>query len=149
MTVPGYFDIDLVAVTVAYLVAWHGDPWAGAFALSMGLLLPVRSAAVPGPFSVIYLVLFLGVRLGDALFDLQSFKGQLIVVFLAVFLKKLLFIGFLNLFSLRTAVDAQVLFAFVCSAVFNALAAPAVSFGYAAAARMIQRLRPDLGEPQP
>ncbi len=149
MIVPGYFDIDLVAVTVAYLVAWHGDPWAGAFALGMGFLIDVLSAAPLGLFSVIYLILFLGVRLGDALFDLQSFKGQLIVVFLAVFLKKLLFIGLLNLFSLRTAVDGQVLFAFVCSAVFTALAAPAVSFGYDAAARIIEKVHPDLGEPHP
>lgn len=140
MIVPGYFDIDLVAVTLAYLVARHGDPWAGAFAMGMGFVIDVLSAAPLGLFSVIYLLLFLGIRVGDALFDLQSVKGQLIVVSLSVFLKKLLFIGLLNLFAFRTTLDERVLFAFVCSAVFTGVAAPAVSLAYDAASTAFRRL---------
>ncbi len=148
MVVPGYFDVDLVAITVAYLVAWHGDSWAGAFALGIGLLTDVLSAAPLGLFSVIHLILFLGIRIGDAVLDLQSVKGQLIVVLLAVFLKKLMFIGLLNLFSLRASMDAHTLFALFCSAVFTAVAAPAVFFGFDTAGRIFHMLRSDSGEPQ-
>lgn len=147
MIVPGYFDVDLVAVTVAYLVAWHGDSWAGAFALGMGLLTDVLSASPLGLFSVIHLILFLGIRIGDALFDLQSVKGQLIVVFLAVFLKKMMFIGLLNLFSLRASMDVQILFAFLCSAVFTAVAAPAVFLGFDMVGRVLRLLRSESDEP--
>ncbi len=143
MIVPGYFDIDLVAVTVVYLVARQGEPWAGAFAMGMGFVIDVLSAAPLGLFSVIYLLLFLGIRVGDVLFDLQSVKGQLIVVSLSVFLKKLLFIGLLNLFAFRTTLDERVLFAFVCSAVFTAVAAPAVSLAYDAAWTAFRRLDAD------
>lgn len=140
MMVPGYFDVDLVAITLTYLVARRGDPWAGMFAMGMGFLIDILSAAPLGLFSVIYLLLFFGIRIGDALFDLQSVRGQLIVVSLSVFLKNLLFIGLLNLFSFRTAMDGQVLFAFVCSAVFTAVASPAVSLAYDAASSVFKRL---------
>ncbi len=149
MILPGYFDIDLVVVTVAYLVAWQGDSWAGVFALGMGLLIDVLSGGPMGLFTVIFLILFLGIRLGDTLFDLQTVKGQLIVVALAVFLKKLLFIGFLNLFSFRTAMNVQILFAFFCSAAFTAVASPAVSFGYDAISRVLWKLPSEPGETQP
>lgn len=148
MMMPGYFDVDLVAITVAYLIAWHGDSWAGAFALGMGLFTDVLSAAPLGLFSVIHLILFLGIRMGDALFDVQSVKGQLIVVLLAVFLKKLLFIGLLNLFSLRASMDAQILFSIFCSAVFTAVAAPAVFLGFDTVGRFFRLLRSDSGDPQ-
>ncbi|MFO7783179.1 MAG: hypothetical protein ACQET7_03415 [Thermodesulfobacteriota bacterium] len=145
----GYFDVDLVAIILAYLIAWHGDSWAGIFALGTGLLTDVLSAAPLGLFSVIHLILFLGIRIGDAVLDVQSIKGQLIVVFLAVFLRKLMFIGLLNLFSLRAFLDAQILFALFCSAVFTAVAAPAVFLGFDTVGTVLRFLRSDSKEPQP
>lgn len=149
MILPGYFDVDLVVVSVAYLVTWHGDSWAGAFALAMGLLIDVLSAAPLGLFSVIYLGLFLGIRLGDALVDLHSVKGQVIVVSIAVLIKKLLFIAFLSLLTLEVTVDGSVLFAFFCSAVFTALAAPGIFFLFDALGRLLGQAEPAQGEGGP
>ena len=149
MTVPGYFDVDLVAVTMAYLVAWYGDSWPAAFALAMGLVIDILSAVPVGLFSVIYLILFAGIRIGDALFDLQTVRGLMIVVSLAVLLKKFLFIGFLHLYELGARLDLWLLFAFACSAAFSAVAAPAVSFCFDGVARVLQRARTDHGEEQP
>lgn len=140
MILPGYFDVDLVVILVAYLVTWHGDSWSGAFALGMGLLIDILSSAPLGLFSVIYLGLFLGIRLGDALVDLHSVKGQVIVVSLAVLIKKLLFIAFLRLLALEIAMDGRVLFAFFCSAVFTAVAAPVVFFFFDALGRVLGRM---------
>lgn len=149
MILPGYFDVDLVVITVAYLVTWHGDSWAGAFALVMGLLIDVLSAAPLGLFSVIYLGLFFGIRLGDALVNLHSVKGQVIVVSLAVLIKKLLFIAFLRLLTLEISMDGRVLFAFFCSAVFTALAAPVVFFFFDALGRGLERFDAARGEGGP
>jgi len=148
MNAPGFFDVDLVAVTIAYIVAWYGDSWAAAFALAMGLVIAILSAAPVGLFAVIYLILFAGIRLGDALFDLQTVRGLLMVVFLSVLLAKFLFIGFLNLYGIGTKPDFVLLFSFACSAAFSAAAAPAVSFSFDAVARMLQRVHLNRGEEQ-
>lgn len=144
-----YFNLDLVAVTLAYLVAWYGDSWAGAFALGMGLLTDVFSAAPLGLFSVLYLILFLGIRAGDAVLDVMSIKGQLVVVFIAVFIKNILFVGLLNLFSLRAFMGFHALFGFFCSAFISALAAPAVFLGYDMAGRVLRLLRFGSEKPEP
>lgn len=138
MIPPGLFEISLVVITVAYFVTWYGDYWAGAFALAMGILIDILSAAPLGLFSVIHLVLFLAIRIGDALFDLQSVKGEVIVVFLAMVLQKLLFLGFINLLSLELTLDTGMLIAFLSSAVFTAIAAPALFFLYDASDRLFQ-----------
>jgi hypothetical protein len=149
LMVPGYFDVDLVAVLVAYMVARHGDSRAGGFALGMGLFTDVLSAAPLGLFSLLNLVLFLGIRLGDAFVDVGSIKGQLIIVSLAVVLKKFMFIGLLNLFSLRAAVDARILSVFLFSAVFTAMLSPAVSLGLDALGKAIGSTPPESEESQP
>jgi hypothetical protein len=128
MAYSGYFDISLIIITVAYFVTWHGDYWAGAFALAMGVMIDVLSAAPLGLFSVIHLILFIVIRIGDALFDLQSVKGQVIVVFLAMSFRELLFLAFIKILSLELALDAGMLLAILSSAVFTAVAAPAVFF---------------------
>jgi rod shape-determining protein MreD len=124
----GYFDVDLIVAATAYLVAWYGDPWAGGFALGMGLLTDVFSASPLGLFTLIHLLMFLGIRAGNALFDLYSASGQMMVVAMAVSLKKLLFLLFLSLFSPGTRLEPLILLALVSSAVFSALAAPAVFY---------------------
>jgi rod shape-determining protein MreD len=137
---PGYFDISLVIITIAYLVTWHGDYWAGAFALMMGILIDVLSASPLGLFSVTHLILFFAIRIGDALFDLQSVRGQVIVVFLAVMLKKLLFPLFMKLLSMEVALDVSVFLAFLSSAIFTAVAAPAVFLFFDVSDRILKKV---------
>jgi len=141
LSAPGYVDVDLVVVTLAYLVAWYGYSWAGVFALAMGLVIDILSAAPVGLFSVIYLILFAGIRVGYALFDLQTVRGLFIVVFLAVLLKKCMFIGFLSLHGLPAVPDPRLLIAFASSAAFSAAVAPAVAFLFDAIAKMLQKAR--------
>ncbi len=147
MIVTGYFDVDLVAATLAFLVAWFGDAWAGPFALGTGILLDVLSASPLGLFSVIHLLVFLGIRMGEALFDLHSARGQMMVVAMAVLLKKLLFLGFLGPFSLEAELGLQVMLAFGSSAVFTGLAAPPMFFLLESISGRLVRAGDERGEP--
>lgn len=127
----------------------HGDSWAGAFALGMGLFTDVLSAAPLGLFSVIHLIVFLGIKAGDAVFDLQSIKGQLIVVFAAAMLKKLLLMGLLNLFSLSASPEVRILSAFLFSAVLTTGFAPAVFLGLDKVGKLLSVVRAEPEDPQP
>ncbi len=127
----------------------HGDSWAGAFALGMGLFTDVLSAAPLGLFSVIHLIVFLGIKAGDGVFDLQSIKGQLIVVFAAVMLKKLLLMGLLNLFSLSASPEVRILSAFLFSAVLTTGFAPAVFLGLDKVGKLLSVARAEPEDPQP
>jgi rod shape-determining protein MreD len=117
-------DVDLVAITMAYLLVFYGPTGAGVFAFGLGLLTDIYSAAFSGVFTFLYLIIFLGINLGSRLLDLSSVLGQIIVISLAVLLKDVLFIGFLDLFSLETAITSSVFGRVALSAFCSGLIAP-------------------------
>ncbi len=117
-------DVDLVAITMAYFLVCYGQSAAGAFAIGLGLLTDIYSAGFSGGFTFLYLIIFLGINLGSRLLDLSSILGQIIVISLAVLLKDVLFIVFLDLFSLETTVTSAVFWRFALSAFCSGLIAP-------------------------
>jgi hypothetical protein len=122
------FDVDLVTIFIAYLLVTYGEPWAGIFALSQGLLIDIFSGGVLGLFTVLYLIVFLGIRLGSRLFDLSSIKGKVLTVSLAVFVKSILLISFLTLFPLEFVVSSSIFWSFAISAIGSGLIGPLVFY---------------------
>ena len=52
-----------------------------------------------GLFALLYLVVFLAIKMGSRFFHLQSFRGLMILIVLAVLLRQLMLLGLLELFS--------------------------------------------------
>jgi rod shape-determining protein MreD len=117
-------DVDLVAMTMAYFLVYYGRTGAGVFAFGLGLLTDIYTAGFSGVFTFLYLIIFLGINLGSRLLDLSSVLGQIIVISLAVLLKDVLFIVFLDLFSLETTITSDLFWRFALSAFCSGLLAP-------------------------
>ncbi len=119
-------DVDLVAIIMAYFLVYYGQTGAGAFAFGLGLLTDIYSAGFSGVFTFIYLIIFLGINLGSRLLDLSSVLGQIMLISLAALLKDILFIVFLDLFSLETTMTSSIFWKVALSASCSGLIAPVV-----------------------
>ncbi|UCF57624.1 MAG: hypothetical protein JSW15_03925 [Deltaproteobacteria bacterium] len=122
------FDVDLVIIIITYLLVIYAQTGAGIFALSQGLLIDIFSGGLLGLFTLLYLTVFLGINLGSRLFDFRSVRGQVIIISLAVLLKGVLLISFLNIFSLDFQVSPSVFWVFATSAVCSGLIGPLVLY---------------------
>ena len=116
--------MDLVVVIIVYLLVCYGETGAGIFAFGQGLLIDIFSGGVLGLFTLIYLIIFLGVKLGSRPLNLLSVGGQIIIISLAILLKEGLVISFLHLFSLEIIFSFSDFLMFVSSAIFSGLIAP-------------------------
>ncbi len=94
-----FFDLDLLTILTAYLFLSFGRIQAGAFALGQGLLIDIFSSGLHGLFAFLYLSIFWGIYLGSLFFNLQTAKGQIMIVSLAIFLKSIVLLTVLSLFS--------------------------------------------------
>jgi cell shape-determining protein MreD len=121
-----FLDIDLVIIITIYLLLMDEETGAGIFALSQGLLIDVYSGGPLGLFTLLYLMLFLGIHIGSGLLDIRSVKGQAIVILLAVLLKGGLLISFLHIFSLETHVSRSGLWAFAGSGLCSGIIGPLI-----------------------
>jgi ACR3 family arsenite efflux pump ArsB len=73
------------------------------FAFGQGILIDLFSGGLHGLFTFLYLCVFGGVYLGSQFFNLQHPRGQMIIVALAVLLKKVMFFMMLTVFYHRLA----------------------------------------------
>jgi len=119
-----YFDVDFVIIILAFLFAFYGDMGAGIFALGQGLLIDIFSTGLLGLFTFLYLIIFMGIRLGSRFFNLRTIKGLIIIISLAVIFKKILFITFLHLFSLEITFSFSFFMAAVSSAICSGMISP-------------------------
>ncbi len=111
-------DIDLVIVfTVYFLTTNESSP--GIFAFCQGFLLDVFSGGVPGFFTLIYLLIYFCIRIASHPIDLLSPVGRAAIVFIAVFIKELMMLLFLSLFSFENIFSADFLLSFFLSAVLT------------------------------
>ncbi len=94
-----FFDLDLLTILTAYLFLSFGRIQAGAFALGQGFLIDIFSGGVHGLFAFLYLSVFCAIYLGSLFFNLQTAKGQIMIVTLAIFLKNIVFLIVLALVS--------------------------------------------------
>lgn len=93
------FDLDLLTILTAYLFLYFGRIQAAAFALGQGLLINTFSSGLNGLFVFLYLGVFWAIYLGSLFFNLQTAKGQIMIVSLVIFLKNIVFLTVLYLFS--------------------------------------------------
>ena len=122
----GGFEVDLVAIITAYILLSHGPVGAGIFAFGQGLVIDCYSAGLVGLFTLLYIVVFLGMSIGSSFFDPNSPRAVIILVATAVLTKGILLMGILNAFSLETYDASADLVSVFLSAVFSGLLAPIV-----------------------
>jgi hypothetical protein len=121
---PKFFDIDLGAAIIAYVMISYGSTWAGVFALGLGLAVDVFSAGPVGLFSLLYLAVFLSIHGGCRFFDLHSSKGQVILISMAVYLKALLLLLLLLIFSYEVRGASSLVVLSGVSAIVTGLLSP-------------------------
>ena len=119
-----YFDVDFVIIILAFLFAFHGALGAGIFALGQGVLIDIFSAGLLGLFTFIYLIIFMGIRLGSRFFNLRTIKGLMIIISLAVILKNILFVSLLDLFYQEITFSSTFFTAAVSSAICSGIISP-------------------------
>ena len=95
----GFFDLDFLAILTGYIFLSFGPIQAGAFALGQGFFIDIFSSGLHGLFLFLYLIVFLGIYSGSLFFNLQTAKGQMIIISLSIFLKNVMLLGVLALFS--------------------------------------------------
>ena len=118
------FDIDLLIIIIAYLYWFYGKTVSGSFALGQGLLIDIFSGGLHGLFTFIYFVVFLGICLGTRIFNLQGLKGQMLLIFLLVLLKKTMFFLVMTVFS----TEIVFLLGSVASAIGTGLITPIIFY---------------------
>ncbi|MBE9571364.1 MAG: hypothetical protein IMF11_12095 [Proteobacteria bacterium] len=96
-------DLDLLTIIIAYLFLFYGQTATVIFAFGQGILIDLFSGGLHGLFTFLYLCVFGGVYLGSQFFNLQHPRGQMIIVALAVLLKKVMFFMMLTVFYHRLA----------------------------------------------
>ncbi len=96
-------DLDLLTIIIAYLFLFYGQTATVIFAFGQGILIDLLSGGLHGLFTFLYLCVFGGVYLGSQFFNLQHPRGQMIIVALAVLLKKVIFFLMLTVFYHRLA----------------------------------------------
>ena len=85
---------DLMTIFVAYIFLFYGGTAAGASAFGQGLLIDLFSGGVHGLFTMLYSCVFVTVSLASRSLNLNGTKGQIIIVSVAVLIKKSLFFCF-------------------------------------------------------
>ena len=134
-----FFAIDLVTIIIAYLLIYFGTAGAVIFALGQGFLIDTFSSGLLGLFTLLYLLTFLSIKYGSLFFDLDSVRGQIFLIFIAVFLKEIFLIAFLKTFTMEIFISLTDLLSFVTSALFSGLIAPLLFFVFNQISRVLIR----------
>ena len=118
------FDLDFIAIFTAYLLLLYGHNASSVFAFGQGLFVDILSGGLHGLFTAIYLGVFGAIFLGCRFFNIQDPKGQLIIVSLAVALKKIAFFLGVTLFSEGVVFSKSYLWMSGVSAIGTGLISP-------------------------
>ncbi|MBN2032289.1 MAG: hypothetical protein JW836_03355 [Deltaproteobacteria bacterium] len=113
---------------IGYLLIQSGRLGSCIFAFVLGMLVDLFAAGVPGLFALIYLLVFLSIELGSRLFDLQTIKGPMILVFLGALVRQFCLVGLLDIFAYRVHFSANLFLGFAVSAAATGAIAPFVFF---------------------
>ena len=113
-------DIDLIIVFTVYLLA-SNESSPGIFSFCQGFLLDILSGGIPGFYTLIYLLVYFSIRVISHPIDLLTPVGRAAVVFIAVIIKELIMLLFINLFSLQYFFSADSFFSFSLSAVLTSI----------------------------
>lgn len=117
-------DIDFVVIITVYLLAYRGERGAGIFALGQGLLTDIFTGGIWGFQTILYIIIFVFIRILSNPFDLTSVSGQVAIISMAVLLKEVLMVLLLHMFSLDIDLSYFNFLLFIISALFSGLIAP-------------------------
>ena len=120
------FDLDLLTILIAYLFLHYGHTATGAYAFVQGFLIDLFSGGLYGLFTFLYLGVFWSINLGCRFFNLLTFRGQMMIVALAVLLKKILFLAVPMIFSMEIPFSRHYFWTSMTCIFFTALAAPVI-----------------------
>ena len=109
------FEVDLVIVIAVYLFSSHSEMVSGIFLFFMGFLTDILSVGIPGLFMLVYLLIFMVIKIGSHPIDIFSPVGRIALIFIAVIFKELLMGAFINLFSLGSMFDIKILLKTICT----------------------------------
>jgi rod shape-determining protein MreD len=120
----GFVDLDLLTILIAYLWIHYGQTGAGLFALGQGVMMDLFSGGMMGLFALLYLAVFLAIQMGSRFFHLQTFRGLMILILLAVLLRQIMLLGLLEFFSLPIHFSWRTYVSFGISALVSGFLAP-------------------------
>jgi rod shape-determining protein MreD len=109
---------------IGYLLIHSGRTGACIYAFFLGMLIDFFSAGVLGLFTLVYMLVFLTIEWGSRFFDLHSFKGQMILVFLGVFVRETCVVGLLDIFAYQVHFSSSLFLGFAVSAGITGILAP-------------------------
>jgi rod shape-determining protein MreD len=139
-----FFAVDLPTVIIAYLLINYGTTWAVIFAIGQGFLIDIFSSGLLGLFSVLYLITFISIKVGSSFFDLDSLRGRIFLISIAVFLKEIFLIAFLKAFAMEIFISLTDFLAFITSAFFSGLISPILFFVFNLMSRILTRKEKDI-----
>jgi rod shape-determining protein MreD len=134
-------DIDVIVIITVYLMGSRSEIGAGVFALGQGLLMDIFSGSLWGFNAMLYIIVFLFIRMISRPFDLFSIFGQVTVIFMGVMAKDILMLLLLYVFSLNRSFSSIDFLFFVISAACSGLLAPLIFILLDSAGRFFQRVR--------
>jgi rod shape-determining protein MreD len=118
--------VDLVIILAVYLFVFQGETGAGIFLLGQGLLIDLLSGGMLGLFTLLYLIVFLSIKLASRPLDLLSTGGRIAIIFMAVLIKEILMVFFLSVSSREVTLSVADLWFFILSALCSGIIAPFV-----------------------
>lgn len=121
-------SIDLVIILAAYLFVFHGETGAGVFIIGQGLVMDVLSGGMFGLFTLLYLIVFLCIKLASRPLDLMSTGGLVAMICMATILKEMFLIMFLYVFSQEITLSVIDILFFILSAICSGIIAPLVFY---------------------
>ena len=119
-----FFAPDLLTIVTAYLFLLYGYTATCIFAAGQGFFIDLLSGGMHGLFTFLYLIVFAGIWLGSRFFNLQSPKGQIVIVSLAMLSKKAFLFIMLTAFSQGTFFSKDFWLTCLGSLVCTALISP-------------------------
>jgi rod shape-determining protein MreD len=121
-------DVDIVIVLIVYLLMCYGETGVGIFAFGQGLIIDIFSGGMLGLFALLYLIVFIGIRIVSRPLDIYSVAGQMAVICIAVLLKNILMALFMYIFPMEIALSFFDFLVFAYSAIFSGLLAPLIFY---------------------
>jgi len=121
-------DIDVIIIFIVYLLSYRSETGAGIFAFGQGLLTDIFAGGIWGFHTMLYLMVFLFIRLLSRSFDLLSTFGQVALISMTVLVKGLLMVPLEHLFSLDITVTSSDILLFILSALCSGVIASPVFY---------------------
>ena len=139
-----FFAADLLTVIIAYLLINYGTGWAIIFAIGQGFLIDIFSSGLFGLFTLLYLITFLSIKVGSSFFDLDTLRGRIFLISIAVFLKEIFLIACLKAFAMEIFISLTDFLSFITSALFSGLISPILFFIFNQLSRALTRKEKDI-----